>query len=192
MQDFYLFYFKKWRKKEALNKYDIVYYLFQDDILRKKCFEINWWIKIELEDFYQKFFKKTWEKFKDYWVSIKDYEPSIEECKIFKEKTNGILAIAHPNITFKKWWIDEFLKVLPHYIQVWWINAIEINAMASKDWVWVILEVKKKYNLFLTFWSDNHKIWYSDYKHWDFWDLNPFITKKDIEKFFLEYKDMII
>jgi len=31
------------------------------------------------------------------------------------------------------------------------VNAIEINAKATKTWVEAILEAKEKYNLFLTF-----------------------------------------
>ena len=192
LDDFYSAYLQKWRKKQALNKFDIVDYIFKDEALKQKTMSINKWIDIGREEFYQKFFKKTWERFKEYSVTIKDYEPTIEQCKIFKEKSNAILSIAHPNITFRKWWIKEFLEVLPHYIEFWWINAIEINAVASKEWVQTILEVKAKYNLFLTFWSDNHKHWYIDNKHWDFWDLTSFLTKKEVLDFFLEYRNVLV
>lgn len=193
VDDFYLFGCAGSRKISSLNKYDLTRFIFSNDFNRNVAIKLNGWVSLSEEMFYQKFFKKWWEKFSEFWVKIKDYEPSIEACKAFREESNWILSMAHPNVTFRKWWIDEFKNVLPHYINFWWINAIEINSQATKEWVIAILEARSQYGLYITFWSDNHKIWYTDTKHWDFWEINPHINNPALlNQLFSEYRDMLI
>jgi hypothetical protein len=138
-----------------------------------------------------KFLKEWWERYADFWIRVHDYERSLQDCKLFREQSNAILSIAHPNFTFKKWWIDEFNDVLPHYIEHGGVNAIEINAKATKEWVDAIIEAKNKYNLFLTFWSDCHRVWKPDSKHGDFWDINPFISSDFVTESFWEYSGIL-
>lgn len=190
--EFYSFFEKLWRKKDSLNKFDIVKFMFltlENTIIAKK---LNNGIWINEEEFYLKFLKRWWEKFDEFAVIVDNYEILISECRKFQKQTEWILALPHPNVTFRKWWIKEFEKVLPFYIENWGINAIEINAKATKEWVESILKAKYKYGLYITFWSDFHKENHNDGKHWEFWDVNPFISPDWVRKYFWEYKDKIM
>lgn len=180
INDFYKYCLSLWRKKDSINKYDLTVFLFLSPKNRKLATKINGW-KITMLDFYMKYLKKWWEKFSEYWVLIPDYEPTLEQIKDLWKADNAIISIAHPNFTFKKW-ISEFKEKLPHYVKTWWINAIEINSKATTDWVEAILEAKDEFWLFLTFWSDNHWIWKTDNKHWDFWELNPILNGEFVTK----------
>lgn len=181
-----------WRKISSINKSDLAYFLFKNQHNRDLANQISWRKIHDSEDFYQSFFKRGWEYFDVTSVRIKDYEPHIEDCKSFKEKTDWILSLVHPNVTFKRGWIEEFKKVLPHYIEVGWINAIEINAQATKDWVIAIMEAKSHYWLYITLWSDNHEIWISDRSHWNFWEINTHVNNKAlISSLFSKYRDKI-
>ena len=191
LHQFYDFNILNWRKIEWLNKYDISRFIFSDPENREKAILWNGWVQIDEEEFYLKFLKEWWKKYNEFSVRIPEYEPIIEECKNFKEESNGILSIAHPDFTFKKWWISQFIDILPHYIEQWWINAIEINSKATKEWVDAIIEAKNRYSLFLTFWSDCHKVWKPDSKHWDFWETNQFVTKEFVSESFNEYRGML-
>jgi len=135
--------------------------------------------------------KRWWEEFDKYWVTIDEYEASLEIVRNIKEKNNAILSIPHPNFTFK-WWISEFQNNLEHYINIWGVNALEINARATQEWVKAILEAKDTYWLYLTFGSDCHRIWIPDDKHWDFWEMNPYISEDFIKKSFNEYNNILI
>lgn len=187
--DFYKSIIASWRNTQAVNKFDIANFIFNShDHNKINAMKVNNWFSIDSELFYQKFLKKWWAKFFDYWVHVKDYELNLDICKIIKDESNGILSIAHPNVSFKNWWILEFEEVLPHYIDAWWVNAIEINTKASKEWIEVILKLKVKYNLYLTFGSDNHWIWLTDKKHCHFWEINPLLTPDIIKESFDEYR----
>lgn len=190
INDFYSHFEKNWRNIETLNKHDIVKYIFISDRNVLLAYTYYSWA-IDIDTFYKEFLKRWGMFFDKFWYVIKDYEPTLEQCNNFKEESSWILSIAHPNFTFERWWIDEFIKVLPNYIEQW-INAIEINSMATQKWVEVIIEQSKYYDLFLTFWSDNHSVWYTDSKHWDLWVLNPYLTKDFIQKEFNKYKDRLL
>lgn len=190
--DFYNFFEKLWRKKDSLNKFDIVKFLFFSLENRVLAQKLNNWIVINEEEFYIKFLKRWWEKFKNYAIIVENYEVVLLECKRFQKQTDWILSLPHPNVTFRKWWIKEFEKVLPHYIENGWINAIEINAKATKEWVESIIKVKDTYGLYITFWSDFHKENHNDWKHWEFWEINPFVSPDLVRKYFLEYKQKIM
>lgn len=142
-------------------------------------------------EFYIEFLKEWWEFHDNYKVKINDYEPSIEAVGELAKQNNAILSIAHPNITFRKEWIDHFNKVLPDYIEKG-INAIEINSTATTKWLEIIYQAKKKFNLLVTAWSDNHAIWKTDDVHWDFWSINPLLSDKQRENIIREYRDYLI
>lgn len=191
LHEFYYFSCSGWRKVSSLNKYDLARFIFSSDFNREIAIKLNG-SDITEEMFYQKFFKKWGQMYDTFSVKIKDYDLTLEVCKTFKEESNWVLSIAHPNVTFKKWGIEEFQSVLPHYIEIGGINAIEINSEATKEWVMAILEAKSKYGLYITFWSDNHKIWHSDNNHWNFWKVNPHINNPAlISSLFNEYRDLI-
>jgi len=185
--DFLKYSFKKWKKVDALNKFDIARYVYLSEHNKNFIKYLNSWIELSVNDFYKRFLKREWDMYSEYGYEIEEYEPDLEICKQIKSECNWILSIAHPNVTFK-WWIHEFYTNLPQYINQCWINAIEINSKATRDWVEAILKAKDKYWLFVTFWSDNHKIWHSDERHWDFWEQNPNLDNKQIEDFTNAYK----
>ncbi len=180
------------RNYESLNKFDIVRFMFLNPKNVLLAQKINDWKEIDIENFYLKFLKRGGEKFDQYAVIIDDYEIPTETCLDFVNKTSWVLSMAHPNVTFKKWWIEEFERVLPYFIENSWINAIEINAKATKVWVDSILRNKKKYWFYLTFWSDFHKDWIDDWKYWYFWEQNELVSSELIKESFLEYEDKII
>ena len=190
--EFYSFFEKLWRKKETLNKFDIVVFLFLSWENRILATKLNEGILIDREEFYMKFLKRWWDKFDEFAVQVENYEIPLLQCKNIQQKTQGILSLPHPNTTFRKWWIEEFEKVIPFYIENGGINAIEINAKATKDWVEAILKAKDKYGLYLTFGSDFHKENHNDGKHWEFWEVNPFVSPECVRKYFWEYKERIM
>ena len=190
--EMYNFYDKSNRNKETLNKFDLVRFMFLKESNRILAQKINNNIPINIEWFYLKFLKRWWEFFDKYAVIIDAYEMPIESCSDFVTQSNWVLSIAHPNVTFRKWWIQEFQEVLPFYIEKAWINAIEINAKATQNWVEAILEAKNNYWLFLTFWSDFHKEGIDDWKHWEFWEKNIYTQKDFIKSCFEEYREKII
>lgn len=191
LHEFYYFACSGWRKVASLNKYDLARFIFSSNFNKSIAIKLNG-SDITEEMFYQKFFKKWGEMFDAFSVRIKDDEQSLEICKTFKEESHWVLSIAHPNVTFSKWGIGEFQSVLPHYVEVGGINAIEVNSEATKEWVMAILEARSQYGLYITFWSDNHKIWHFDDKHWNFWKVNPHINNPAlISSLFNEYRDLI-
>lgn len=192
INSFYAHNTKNGRKIESLNKFDVVVYLFLFEENRKKAYEVNGWVPLNAEEFYVKFLKKWWDAYGKFTVRVKDYEPTLSECKKFVQQCNGILSLAHPNVTFRKWGIEEFERVLPYYIENGGINAVEINAVATKEWVNAILKAKDRYGLYLTFGSDNHQIGLTDTKHGDFWDINSYVNNAAfIKQIFSEYAEKL-
>lgn len=191
MQELYDFWKSCNRDLSALNKYDIASILYHSDINKQHWIQINKWVDLWLNDFYLRYFKREWENFSAFWVLVPVYEPSLEVCKHIQQSHNAILSIAHPNFTFKKG-VNEFVSSLPTYIENAWVNALEINAKATKKWVQTILEEAKKHDLYITFWSDSHKIWHQDSKHGDFGEINPHIDHQIISKEFHKYQHLIL
>ncbi len=191
MQELYDFWKSCNRNISALNKYDIASILYHSKINKQHWIQLNNGIDLWLNDFYLRYFKREGEQFSVFWVLVPEYEPSLEVCKHIQQTHDAILSIAHPNFTFKKW-VDEFISSLPTYIENAWVNALEINSKASKLWIESIIKEAKKHNLYITFWSDNHKIWSPDNKHGDFTELNPHITESFITQEFDKYRDFIL
>lgn len=111
------------------------------------------------------------------WIGapvVLNYEPTIELCSKIAQENNALLSIAHPNFTFAKD-IQEIDTIIEPYIEMG-IQWIEINAAATAEWVEVILRIKNRYGLILTFWSDCHfkNLWGG--KHSELWDRNPHLN----------------
>lgn len=190
IETFYLFCKKNGRKNDTINKFDLATFVLCDEHNTKIAYSLNNNQKIWVETFYEKFLKKNGEKFSQYGVLIDDYEVSLETCCQIKNNHSCILSLAHPNFTFRKW-IEDFEKNLSHYIEIGWINAIEINTKATKLWIEAILKMKQKYGLYLTFWSDCHHLDKSNNKHGNFWEINPFLSSDFIKTEFWKYKNIL-
>ena len=188
----------QWRKPATSNKYDISRYFFWiwDNPIRMR--EILWELLTSndvVARFYEECFKREWKLYEKYWFEARDYEPSVEDTvEEVAEKSRGIVALAHPNVTFSehKWWIPEFERTIGDYVDKW-VNAIEINAKASAEWISQILEIWERYDLILTFWSDCHSIWYDgrDGKHGTIWQINPLIETEIYEQNFWRFEETL-
>ncbi|NDK08577.1 hypothetical protein EOM39_05050 [Candidatus Gracilibacteria bacterium] len=189
--DFLKYSLKNGRKIDALNKFDIATYVYHIEHNRKFVLYLNGGIELNMIDFYSRFLKRDGDMYSEYGYEIEEYEPNLETCKQIQRECNGILSIAHPNMTFKGG-ISEFNSSLREYVEKGGVNAIEINSKATKEWIQAILEAREKYNLYVTFGSDNHNIGYTDEKHGDYGELNPYISKKQVSELFNEYSHMII
>lgn len=179
-----------WINIHNLNKFFIAKYIYQNRKNREFIKQISW-KNLNMIDFYKSFIKREWEHSDNFVVKYPDYELDVGLCWDIVKKVDGVLSIAHPNYTFEKETIEYFKKVLPSYIEQW-VNAIEINAFATKKDIEIILEAKKKYGLYLTFWSDCHELWVNDNKHKDLWTLNSLLEPSFIRECFNEYKDKVL
>jgi len=184
---FFLYCQQKWKTLKHLTRRDIAEYICLDSYNKNVATLLSGVRNIWVDEFYD-IFLKIWS---EYAIHTHDYNPTLEQCSIFQERTQGILSLAHPNVTFRKWWVSEFERWLPYFVESG-INALEINACATVPWVASIIKASLKYNLYLTFWSDNHKIWYTDQKHWDFWALNSLLNDNFITSQFHKYKEKIV
>lgn len=178
VEEVYEYFQKKWKKIDSLNKFDISEFIFSDQFNIELITEITGEY-FDVETFFLHFLKEWWELNLEYSIKIPEYEPTVEDVGELANLSKAVLSIAHPNFTFEKLWINWFEDSIPKYVELW-INAIEINSLASKKWLEAIYDIKKKYNLLITAWSDNHNIWYNDAKHWHFWFLNPLLS--DVQK----------
>lgn len=191
--DFIDFNIARWKTIESINKYHIVEFLVQDprnmQIISSELKSGN----LQIPNILREYLKEWWRLYDKhglkFWI-VWDYEPSLEVCNEVKEKNNAILSIAHPNVTFKKW-VQEFQEVLPYYVEKW-INAVEINPLADKNWLKAIFEAKKRFDLILTAWSDNHLIWHMDNKHWDFGKLNPLLSQEEKTDILTKFKRKLL
>ena len=179
-----------------LNISHIADYLLLFEINKDKLIELFWY-NPNRDEMIKKLLKRWWQYASIWAPDIPEYVKPISYVWPMLKKCNGIYAIAHANLTFEEYnkstsdLSTNETKHLENFIQenlIHWINWIEINATAQKDWVKFIIEVWKKYNLFFTFWSDFHNK--KDEVHWNLGDINPFVspefvtaeTKKVLEK----------
>lgn len=178
----------QWRKPWSSNKYDMARYFYQDDHNKQRMVQILWDLltsKDVVARFYEECFKREGSLYAMYWHEVADYEPSVETAvDEVVEKSWGIVSLAHPNVTWNqyKWWIPELERTVADYVDKW-VNAIEINAKASAEWIAHILDIRERFDLILTFWSDCHSIWYDgrDWKHGTIWQINPLIVESERE-----------
>lgn len=182
LNDFLNYFLSIWKKLETLNRFNIWQYLFLDPENVVLAQKISWKIDINPESFFEIFLKEIWEKYNEYWlkywIDVPEYEPNIEICWFLAKTNNAIISIAHPNLSFKKEWLEYFKSIYPYYVENW-INGIEINSKADMEWIETIYEFKEKYSIIITSWSDNHCIWKVDNKHSDLWELNPLLSEND-------------
>jgi len=179
------------KKIDSLNKFSISEFIYnwKYSNYNKKFIKHTFWEEEDIKWLFFNLLKKWWEFYEKFRVHVSDYEPSIEKIWQLAKSSNAILSIAHPNFTFKSW-IEDFKNEISYYVDRE-INAIEINPFADKKWIETILELKKKYDLILTFGSDCHKLWWIDDKHHDFWTMNTFISDEIINENFKKFREKI-
>lgn len=116
------------------------------------------------------------------------YEPSVELCGELARENNALLSIAHPNHTFKD--REEFQRLVPGYIERG-VGAIEMHISTSPEWIEIILEMRERFDLLLTFGSDCHFDSRTDNKHGMIGDLNPHLDSVFIEKEFRKFREAL-
>jgi hypothetical protein len=89
-----------------------------------------------------------------------------------------LLVLAHPNYSFKTQ--KEFSDYVEYAVKNW-ITGIEINSLASKDWVEIIQQLAQKHKLIVTFWSDCH-FWDKDPRHANFLTKNVHVEQEYIDQ----------
>lgn len=112
-------------------------------------------------------------------VEIPEYEPTTEEASRIIRDMGGVISIAHPNFSWEKYegiaWLQRDITQLVDQ----WVMGIELNALATPEWARVILEIQKRYNLLLTFWSDNHGEKSPSKKHGTLGQMNPYFLEDE-------------
>ena len=180
---------KLWREPVTSNKYDMSRYIMSEWENQNKAKKILWNLATSNDivlHFYLECLKREWKLYEIYWYEVAEYEPSVE--KTVDEVVNKswwIVSMAHPNVTFwgNKGWVAEFERTIWDYVQKW-VQGVEINTMASSEWIHSILKARQKFDLILTFWSDCHEIGYdgSDEKHATIGQKNSQMLSPDMWK----------
>lgn len=183
--DKFIQYFEnKWFDKQNLNNSHVSEYLYLNDENVKLVEELTW-EKISWWDFIRRCLKTHWDFKHIWWTKVDKYEPTIKEIWEIAKQNWYFLSLAHPNFTFRNDF-ELFILFIQEYKDI--LNWIEINSLASKEWVEIILKTAKKYNLILTFWSDDHFIRDKvDNVHWNIWDKNPYVSETDIMENFKHF-----
>jgi hypothetical protein len=84
-------------------------------------------------------------------VAAPEYTPFVENvAQAVVPLSQGILSVAHPNFSWGKSGTAGFQRDMKTLVEKG-VNGIEINALATPEWTRVILEVREKYGLLLTF-----------------------------------------
>lgn len=183
---FFDYYDKLWVNTDNINIHHIAHYIYLEDKNRKLIKQITW-IETDSTFFIQNFLKRKGQ-FSQYWfVKMAEYEPIIEDCTNGIKENSWIISLAHPNNNLT---IQEFENRIPYYIQSW-LNAIEINSMASAEWVNTIQKYKEKYWYIITLWSDCHFEDTKDGKHAEFGELNWFVSKKLKNQYIEEFREYL-
>lgn len=190
IDDFYDYYTQREYNIWNLNIFNITNYIYD-----KKNYPIHkdriiniFWEEVDHIAFLKWCLKRNW-KYKHIWFpeDIKVYYPNLKELAPTLG-SNYILSVAHPSFTFKS--IEDFKVYLYHWLD-YWINAIEINTFTPNNWIEEIISLSKKYNLYLTFWSDCH-FQKRDEKHGDFWELNANLDSYFIDKQTEKYLNLLV
>lgn len=166
------FLIKKWRTLWGSNKWDLARYLARNPDNRVKMKSMLGELLVDNDlvgDFYQECFKREGSLYEQYGYEVPEYEPSVQtSVDEVVNKAGGLISLAHPYVTFdeRKGWLREFERTVEDYVTKW-VRWIELNSMTPLEWIRPILEVRAKYDLILTFWSDCHAIGYDweDGKH---------------------------
>ncbi|MDD4151429.1 MAG: hypothetical protein PHR68_02335 [Candidatus Gracilibacteria bacterium] len=181
ISDYYEFishYEKKGSNIFNLNSYDIAIYIYKNKE-NVSFIEKTYKYKFSEEEFYRQFLKKGGKFSHVGWIKLPDYEFDLKEITSHISSDN-IFSLAHPNLTFENniSYFKEKVKKLVEF----GLNAIEINSIASKEWIEEIIKLQKKYDLILTFGSDCHFREDFDGKHREIFKLNPFLTEKIVNE----------
>ncbi|EKE27545.1 MAG: hypothetical protein ACD_3C00194G0005 [uncultured bacterium (gcode 4)] len=171
-ENFLEFYKVRWVNVDNFNSSHLSSYIYMQNS-NISLIEKLTWEKLDRDSFIKKCLKDEW-KYSWVWaVKISEYEPSLEKCSKMAKDNNAILSLAHPNFKLTQ---EEFRERIAYFLDLG-INAVEINAKASKSWVDLILEYREKYGFILTFWSDCHFNENDDKEHWEFLTVNPYISE---------------
>lgn len=112
-------------------------------------------------------------------VEIPEYEPTTEEASRIVRDMGGVISIAHPNFSWEKYEGIEWLQRDIAQLVDQGVMGIELNALATPEWAKVILEIRERYNLLLTFWSDNHGEKTPSKKHGTLGQMNPYFLEEE-------------
>lgn len=143
--------------------------------------------------FYNKCLKKGGDLYAVYGADCNEsYKPQLRDI-VEMTRDTWILSFAHPNYTFDRAGIRWFTEMYQDfYLPQMWLRTIEINTRASKKWVDAILWVQgNTSDTQLTFWSDCHRLWKPDDKHWDLWFENRFLDEETIRREFWDFRDKL-
>lgn len=176
--EFISYYEKVWSNILNLNSHDIAVYIYKNKE-NISFIEKTYKSKFAVDEFYREFLKKWWKFSHVWWILLWDYEFDLKEISSHISSDN-IFSLAHPNLTFENniLYFQEKVKKLVDF----WLNAIEINSIASKEWIEEIIKLQKKYDLILTFWSDCHFREDFDWKHRNMFGLNSLLTEKIVNE----------
>ncbi|MBP7806582.1 PHP domain-containing protein [Candidatus Gracilibacteria bacterium] len=112
-------------------------------------------------------------------VEIPEYEPTTEEASRIVRDMGGVISIAHPNFSWEKYEGIEGLQRDIAQLVDQGVMGIELNALATPEWAKVILEIRDRYNLLLTFGSDNHGEKTPSKKHGTLGQMNPYFLEEE-------------
>lgn len=173
---------------ENLVAYHIAHYIYRKNINFDKIAKISGKNDMSTDAFYKAFMKRWWEFANIWYVDVWDYELDVNDLDSHK-LDSSIFSLAHPNITFKND-IEAFANKIEKLVPLW-INAIEVNPIATKKYLDVITYFAHKYDLILTFGSDSHFKEFFDWKHVQLFHLNQELSKKQIEDNLYRIKDKL-
>lgn len=107
------------------------------------------------------------------YFEIPRYEPGYGTLASVRGRCSAILSIAHPNHSFDREGIGEFERRAVRAIEAGAANALEIHSSTPPEWIEKVLEIRRRYDLVLTFGSDCHFKEEPDGKHAWLGELNP-------------------
>ncbi len=112
-------------------------------------------------------------------VEIPEYEPTTGEASRIVRDMGGVISIAHPNFSWRKYDGIAWLQADIAHLVDQGVMGIELNALATPEWAQVILDIRERYNLLLTFWSDNHGEKEPSKTHGTLGQLNPYFLEDE-------------
>ena len=168
----------KWFNVTNITYWHLAYYF-----LKWHNYEINNWIIkrkawkiLNVPEFVNTFLRPTWELYKLTAIKESWKYPDIRELWEIITKDHGLMCLAHPWITFA-WNIYEYEKFVKKYRELW-LWWIEISLSDSPDIVKKTIELSRRLNMVLTFWSDAHFA-----PNWQgLWELNISVNDELIDE----------
>ena len=158
-----------WKNKAGYNALHLAQYIFLSSE-NKNLVQKIFWKEVSHIAFLQECLLSSGKYAHIGTQQVGEYEPTLE--KVANAIQGGVLAIPHPNHTFRT--RENFQEAAELLIKKYPISAIEINARADQQRVETIVEFCKKHSLIITFGSDFHKD-PGDETHGTFGETNPFV-----------------